>query len=92
MRSIASKIPLRQLCSRTLALSNAPMLWKGSVGRPVVTAFGVCSRRFSSLPEVLSNEIAAESADIEIDQDYLDSKKKIAKKFSISDEPGMGKQ
>lgn len=43
-----------------------------------------------TLSECLSNEIGAEIADDEIDQDFLDTKKQTEKLFTIVDEAGNG--
>lgn len=44
----------------------------------------------TSLHEVLANELAAEAADDEVDQEYLDAKKAIESTFKIHDEAGKG--
>ena len=44
----------------------------------------------SSLHEVLANEVAAEAANDEVDQEYLDAKKSILSKFKLHEEDGNG--
>ena len=44
----------------------------------------------SNLHEVLANEVAAEAANDEVDQEYLDAKKSILSKFKLHEEDGNG--
>lgn len=53
----------------------------------------IANRQFStgsSLAEVLTEEIASEAANDEIDQELVDITKQIKKSFTIDDEAGLG--
>jgi complement component 1 Q subcomponent-binding protein len=77
-------------------LTSRNVVTRATVGRLVVAQpvfeykRNCSSGRGPSLQEVLANELAAEAADDEVDQEYLDAKKAIESTFKIHDEAGKG--
>ena len=77
-------------------LASRNLVSRATVGRlvlaqPVFEYKRNCSSGSgASLHEVLANELAAEAADDEVDQEYLDAKKAIESTFKIHDKTDLG--